>query len=274
VLKRTNTATRSTQSSTRSLPFKELKDIKHNVSMVVYGRSGSGKTTFAATMPKPLLYIDVKDKGTDSIADVKGIKVMQIESFSDFEDTYWYLKNNPKAFKSVVIDTATQLQTMVVREVSSSAKKRAGDWGSMTKQQWGDVAALMKEWLSNYRDLTNLGMDVLFIAQDRTFNLSDEEEANDQMLAPEVGPALSPSVVKTLNADVSVIGNMFIRERKIEKEDKKTGRKVKERRMEYCLGIGPSSIYVRKVRKPRAQVLPDVLVDPEFQDIVDIIRGA
>lgn len=272
-MKTTKSGMRSQQSRVRDLPVKDIGDIRRNTSMVVYGRAGSGKTTFAATMPKPILYIDVKDEGTDSISDVRGIKVMEIETFEDFEETYWWLTQNPKAYKSVVIDTCTQLQTMVVRELSSKNKKRAGDWGTLTKGQWGDVAALLKEWLGNYRDLTKKGMHVLFIAQDRTFNLTDEEEQNSEMIAPEIGPALSPSVVKTLNADVSVIGNTFIRERKIEKEDKKTGRKVKSKVTEYCLGIGPSSLYNRKVRKPKAVKLPDVLVDPQFQDILDVIRG-
>lgn len=264
---------RSSQSK-QGLDVRPLSEVKRRAfSTVVYGPSGSGKTTFAATAPKPLLYIDVKDRGTDSIRDVKKIMLREVNSFEDFEDTYWWLKQNPDEYRSVVIDTCTQLQTMAVREVAKANKRKGdpNDWGTMTKRDWGDVAALMKEWLVNYRDLEDLGINVIFIAQDRTFNMSDEEESNHELLAPEVGPALSPSIAKTLNASVSVIANTFIREREVIKTI--DGKKKKSKKIEYCLGLGPSALYRRKVRKPRSVEMDDVLVNPEFDDIIEIIKG-
>lgn len=256
-----------------SLEFRDIGDIKRATSMCIYGRSGSGKTTFAASAPGPILYIDVKDEGTASIADVKGIKVFEVEEFADFEDVYWYLHENPKKFKTVIIDTVTQLQTMIVNEVGSKNKKRPGDWGSMSQKDWGNVAAKLKEWLGNFRDLTARGMNVIFIAQDRTFNLSEEENENTSMLAPEIGPALSPSVVKALNASVSVLANTFIRENERTVTDKKTGKKRKVKDIEYCLGVGPSALYTRKLRKPKSVELPDVIVDPEWEEVISIMEG-
>lgn len=200
---------------------------------------------------------------------------MEIETFSDIEKPYWWLKKNPKRYKSVVLDTCTQLQTLAVHELMAGRrqdkqakegkrKKRLGDWGSMTKRDWGDVAALMKEWLGNYRDLTQIGLQVIFIAQDRTFNLGDEEDIVDELLAPEIGPALSPSVAKFLNASASAIGNTYIRERHKKGEKRPT--------VEYCLGLAPSSLYIRKVRKPKG-TMPEDLVDPHWDDVVDIIKG-
>jgi hypothetical protein len=244
----------------------------------LYGPSGSGKTTLAATAPKKLLYLDIKDEGTDSIADVKGVDVYDVGEFADFEEAYWWLEKNPDVYKTVVIDTCTQLQTMAVQEVMSGKKRKGkfahkalGDFGTMTRQDWGDVSALLKEWLTNYRDLTELGMNVIFIAQHRTFNMGEDETANDE-LTPEVGPALSPSVAKHLNASVNVIGNTFIRERKVVKE-LKGGKKEKKYVIEYCLGVGPSALYIRKVRKPKSVKLPDVIVDPEWDDIVELKKG-
>lgn len=241
--------------------------------MCIYGRSGSGKTTFAATAPGPILYIDIRDEGTASISDVKNLDVLEVEEFSDIEDAYWWLRKNPKKYKTVILDTVTQLQSMIVQEVAGENKKgkKAGDWGSMTKKDWGDVAAVMKEWLGNYRDLTAIGINVIFIAQDRTFNLSDEEEANDSLLAPEIGPALSPAVAKSLNASVSVLANTFVRE--IEKTKEVNGKKVKRSVIQYCLGVGPSAIYTRKLRKPKSVAVPDVIVDPDWDEVIDIMKG-
>jgi hypothetical protein len=247
--------------------------------VVLYGPSGSGKTTLAASAPKKMLYLDIKDEGTDSIADVKGVDVLEVGEWSDFEDAFWWLQKNSDAYKSVVIDTCTQLQTMAVEELKAGKKrsgkfahKKLGDFGTLTKQDWGDIAGLMKEWLTNYRDLTQLGMNVVFIAQHRTFNMDDDEGSNGE-LAPEVGPALSPSIAKHLNASVNVIGNTFIRERTIVKE-LKGGKKEKTKKIEYCLGVGPSALYIRKVRKPKSVKLPDVIIDPEWDDIVELKQGA
>lgn len=268
-----SSARRSNPGRLSSLPVKKVRDIKRSTSLCVYGRSGSGKTTFAASAPGPILYIDVKDEGTDSISDVKNLDVFEVEEFGDLEDAYWWLKKNPKRYKTVIVDTVTQMQNMLVQEIGSNNKKgkKAGDWGSMTQRDWGDVAALLKEWLGNYRDLTSLGINVIFIAQDRTFNLGDEESANTTLLSPEIGPALSPSVVKFLNASVSVLVNTYIREREIVKEVK--GKKVKSSKIEYCLGVGPSPLYTRKVRKPLSVEVPDVIVDPVWDDIIDLTKG-
>ena len=41
--------------------------LENAISALFYGRSGTGKTTLSATFPKPLLILDIAEKGTDSI---------------------------------------------------------------------------------------------------------------------------------------------------------------------------------------------------------------
>src|SRR5215831_92457 len=66
--------------------------LEHSRSWAIYGRSGTGKTTFAASFPKPLLLLDVQDKGTRSITDVKGIDVAQITHWDQFEQVHDMLR--------------------------------------------------------------------------------------------------------------------------------------------------------------------------------------
>lgn len=253
------------------LGAKPVSRIKRAHSFCFYGRSGTGKTTLFSTFPGKKLLIDVRDEGTDSVSDVKDLDVKEIEDFEDFEDTYWWLKDHPKAYQSICIDTVSMLQTIIVEETHRAKHKkgRAGDWGTMSQKDWGNVAAMLKEWLINYRDLSRLGINVVFLAQDRTFNVDEEE---DNALLPEVGPALSPSVAKTLNAAVSLVGNTFVRSRTITKEVR--GKKIKKQVPEYCLRLGPNPVYTTKVRKPRNVVVPEYLVDPDYDIILDVINGA
>jgi hypothetical protein len=267
-----------------SLPTKKANELASSRSFVFYGQAGTGKTTLAGTFPQPILLCDCRDKGTDSIVDVEELDVMSVETWEDAEQVYWFLKKNPGKYKTVIWDTMSQLQNIAVEAVleeKGKDKSAVGDWGTMTQREWGDVAARMKPFITNMRDLP---MDVIFIAQHRVFNMptDDEDEAKTTMLAPEVGPAMMPSVGKHLNASVSVIGNTFIRvrteERKRMVKNKNPKLKPKEvvdevEHIEYCLRVGPNPVYTTKVRKSREITLPDVIVDPTYKKIMKVLRG-
>ena len=245
--------------------------------MVVYGRSGTGKTTFASSFPQPILFLDVKDEGLASVSPTGEFEYLPVENWDDFEEVFWYLKEEaPKRYKTVVIDTVSQLQEQAMAAATTKrAKKSAvirpkGDWGTMTRRDWGDVAGLMKTWLVNFRDLD---MNVVFIAQDRTFNVDEEGDSVDHVLTPEVGPRLMPSVASVLNAAVSIIGNTFIRIRTVKVKNKKTGKTEKREKPEYCLRIGPNPVYTTKVRKPKDILIPATLVDPTYKSLTEALKG-
>lgn len=251
-----------------------VQHIEQPLKAALYGRSGSGKTTLAASFPGPALLLDVKDRGTDSVSDVKDLRVVEINEWVDFEQAYWYLKSGKAPYKTVIIDTVSQLQEIAIAHVLAEQRKdveNAGNWGTLTKRDWGSVAALLKTWLTNYRDLE---INVVFIAQDRVFNVGEEEvEGADGAILPEVGPRVMPSVAATLNAAVNLVGNTFIRENVERIKDPKTKKTREVRRTEYCLRIGPHTYYMTKVRKPRSITPPAFIVNPTYQRIKELFDG-
>lgn len=250
------------------LPIKPVGSIDRVSSFAIYGRAGSGKTTLASTFPKPLLLLDINDRGTDSISDVKGVDVMEIKTEDDLEDVYYFLKEGKHKYRTVVFDTITELQKIIVNAVGSNKKnKEAGDWGSMTRKQWGEVSGTMNKWISDFRDLP---LETVFIAQERVRG-SGDEEGDDNQITPEVGPAVMPSIATTLNAAVNVVGNCFIRSRRKTKEVR--GKKVVKEEMVYCLRVGPNPVYITKIRKPRKTEAPGYVEDPTFEDIMAIVKG-
>lgn len=278
--KKTTAKTGKARSQTNDLPgAQDIGDDEDDAfATVLYGRSGSGKTTLSSTWPGRKLLLDIRDRGTRSVRDVKDMQKRRIESIEDLDDAYWWLVDNPTAYDTVIVDTVSQLQTLAVKEHAAGKGKKssraAGDWGSMTKRDWGDVAALMKEKLINYRDLIDLGIDVVFIAQDRAFNFDTDEDEEQNEMAPEIGPQLSPSIAKSLNASVDFIGNTFIRSRWVKVGKAEKGKKQhEEEQIDFCLRIGPNSMYVTKSRKPKFQVPPAVIVDPSYDDLMAIIEG-
>jgi hypothetical protein len=206
------------------------------------------------------------------VSDVEGLFVKKVEDIDDFEELYWFVKKNPKKYKTIILDTMTALQHMVVVDIAGEAKKdRAGEWGTMRKQDWGDVARAMRKYITNFRDLAmQHGINIIFIAQERTFN-SGEDADDEGQLAPEVGPALSPATRSHLNAAVAVIGHTFIRVKYFTKEVQ--GKKKEMRRMVYCLRLGPNPVYDTKIRKPKKIAVPDYIEDPSYEDIIEVIEG-
>lgn len=252
--------------------IEDVGKIKKPRRIALYGRAGSGKTTLACTFPKPLL-IDAKDDGTDSVSDVKGLKVLRAENWDDLIDLYWYLEDDENHdFETIIIDTVTMMQDFAIRHVASKKDKKMkgvpGEFGTLTKQDWGEVSSLMKTWIMNFRELP---LNIVFIAQERIFNAGDESDDIDGQIAPEVGPRLMPSVASTLNAAVDLLGNCFIREKVTKKRVK--GKISEDRVTQYCLRIGPHAYYTTKVRKPKSAEIPRFLVDAEYDDIVEVMKG-
>lgn len=253
-----------------------IAEVKYHGSTALYGRSGSGKSTLAASWPKPILYLNIRDNGTDSICDVEDIDVVDIESSDQLREQILWLhaqaERGKLIYKSVILDTMTQLQGMLVEEMGEkkklNGKKRAGDFGTLTKQDWGSIAGDLKAAIM---DIRNLPIESVFIAQERVFNVGDEEDDGIDQLAPEVGTRLMPSVNSDLCASVSIIGNTFIK-LKVTKE-KVGGKTVRHVKKLYCLRLGPNEVYTTKIRKPKGVEAPDYIVDPTFRKIKKIMKG-
>lgn len=254
---------------------KRIKSVSQSpeyIKAIFYGKAGTGKTSLLGTFPA-VLHLDIREKGSPVLKKVKGLKTLEIKEWSDLQDIYWYLRKEDHDFETVGIDTAGNAQMLAVEEVMKKHKKKGnpGDWGTMSQQMWGEVASMCKELFLDFRDLD---MNVVFIAHDRVFKAQEDDDDNGDVvrIAPHIGPALSPAIASTLNAAVNVIGETFIGEKvKIEK-DKKSGKKIEIKSTEYYLRIGPNSSYITKVRKPKEIKLPDVIKDPEYEDLMEFMK--
>lgn len=236
-----------------------------NVKAVIYGRQGTGKTTLASTFPKPLILLDIKENGWVGVKDINGLDIVGIKTWDDFEEAYWYLQENKDGYKTVVIDTASALQDLVLEHIAKKKRVKLregvkyGDFGTLTKRDWGEVSSLLKPFITQFRDLD---MNVVFLAHEKVFNVEEDDSAEG--IDPSVGPKLMQSVASTMNAAVDIIGQTFIREKKIE---------GKPSLMQYCLRVGPHPYYLTKVRKPKDSEVESVLVDCSYVDILELMKG-
>lgn len=244
--------------------FRDLLDLNTPTIITLYGRPGTGKTTISCTLPKPLLLIDVKDKGTDSgkreDLEPGDITVFELETFDEIYDIYDYIEENPDRFKSVVIDHMTALQDFCYNKVMDEEGK-----SRMSQGMYGTAGGYLKEVINLYKGLTDLGITPCFNCQDRME--SGDGEGEDQLL-PEVGPSLMPSVARTLCAASRVIGHTY----QFENVEKLDGAKVR-RNIEFRLRLGPNPYYITKVTRPMGTPCPMFLVDATYKDIMKIVKG-
>lgn len=228
-----------------------------------YGKAGTGKTTVAATFPKPLLHLDIREKGTDSISDLKDVDTLSIEEWDQFEQVYWFLQSKENKYKTVVIDAVSQLQDFALAKALKDNGK--DETAAISMRDFGAAAGRLKTWIINYRDLVDQDINVVFLAHDRT---TDGEEGEDGELTPSVGPRLMPSVASVLTAAVKIIGNTFVKEA----HEKLEGGKIK-RSVVYCMRLGPHAYYTTKVRQPKGSYAPEIIENPDYESMVQVMKG-
>lgn len=244
--------------------IKPVTELSTNLVMLVYGRSGSGKTHFGSTFPRPILFIDTNERGTETIAQEEDIDVVRITEWGEFDELYWGLLNRETAvqYASVVIDQVTNLQDIGMAEVLRKGRKGRDE--TFTQRNWGQLSGMLKQTISDFRDLSD-HYNLLLIAHERIDEPGDEEEEH---IEPNIGARVMPSVGTFLDGAVDAIGCTFIKER-WETEDKEEVRHV-----DYCMRIGPHAFYSTKIRRPvSAGPIPELIVNPTFKKIKDLTSG-
>ena len=267
-------ATGGIASRIQSMGEREIPGMKVNV----YGQSGTGKTRFWSTWPQPTLVILASggdDPGElisiDTPANRKGIDELVIQKLSDINELVEAIKSGElNKYETVVLDHASGLQDIAVKELLGleNSPVQMG-WGTASQQQWGQIGLAMKEAL---RHLLGLKQNVLIIAQQREFNVDNE---SDQLM-PYVASALSPSVVGWLNPAVDYIVQTYKRNKVVTKTKKIAGKEVEQTvqtdEVEYCLRVGPHSMFTTKFRTASEDELPGSLVNPTYDKFVALVK--
>jgi hypothetical protein len=242
---------------------------ENGVKMNVYGRSASGKTTFACTFPKPLLILGAEN-GTRSVYNVKGVDFVLLEKSGDLAELIPHVRESGK-WATVVLDSASSLQDIILKEILGLEELPVQkSWGLASRDQYGQCGIQTKEYL---RGLLGLTCNVVILAQEREFNVENESA----LLMPFVGSSMTPSTVGWFNPLCDYIVQTFLREQIVEKSvkvgDKVMKKQHKTGKVEYCIRTAPDPIYTTKFRVPKGTELPDIIADPDYSKIIELIQG-
>lgn len=213
--------------------IQDVDEVDDPVKILIYARNGVGKTRFAATAPDVLI-IDIHQRGTRSTRG-SGAKVRRISTWEDVGYAYWYLRAAKHGYKTVAIDTITDMQNVCLRYVLGEAEERDPNRESSSpdKRAYGRAGKLMEAQLLAFR---NLPMHVIFLAQERV--ITDDDTGEPLLHTPDL-PNSSRGVAM---GSVGVIGRLYQREVKT----KAKGRT--KSKWETRLLVGPHEEYDTKDR--------------------------
>jgi hypothetical protein len=140
-----------------------VSEVMRSLTMVVYGESKVGKSTFAATAPYPRLMLDVEHghrflpinvKYWDPIREKPPVAdgtwdtcVVVVREYDDVLKAYDWLRSGQHQFKSLIIDSISELQVKLFDKLAGNEQ--------IKMQQWGEVLRHMGGFLRDIRDLTS-----------------------------------------------------------------------------------------------------------------------
>jgi hypothetical protein len=259
----------------RPIGFEEDEGIK----VLVWGESGSGKTTFWSTFPRPILCIVVSGgnksgeaRSIDTAENRKVISAVSLDHTDEAIDLTTYAAQTG-LFKTVVIDHVTGFQDKVLSQITGKPIPEQKTWGTASQQQYGQATSQCKDL---FRGILNLPINVVFVGQERV-NKGVANDEDSESIKPTVGVNLMPQLAGWVNCAVDYIVQTFKRN-KTEKRMIGVGKTQVEqivtlRQIEYCLRTGPDSTYTTKFRVPKGHYLPDTVPDPSYDKLVSIIDG-
>ena len=139
-----------------------MSEVQRSLTVMVYGESKVGKSSFAVTAPYPRLMLDVEGghrflpivvKYWDPLREEPPVAdgtwdtcVVQVRDYDDVIKAYQWLQAGKHQFKSLIIDSISELQVKCMDSIAGSEQ--------MKMQQWGELLRHMGALLRDLRDLT------------------------------------------------------------------------------------------------------------------------
>lgn len=229
------------------------------LSILVHGPAKSGKTTFGETAPAPRLYIDAE--GGTRFTDSRKVYwnpqqeqppaadgtwdtcIVTARDFNAMGLAYQWLASGQHPFKSVIVDSLSEIQQRCVDQIAGV--------GRMEQQLWGDLLRQMSDTVRKLRDLiihpTNPLQVVLLIAMTKA-------DPKGKMI-----PLVQGQLQNTLPYYLDVTGYFFV------EANPETG--VMERK----LLVQPHAMFEAGDRTGR---LDPIIVDPNVTTMLGKIFGA
>lgn len=139
-----------------------MAELTRSLTLLVHGMPKSGKSSIAATTPAPRLFLDIEhgakflnitpvmwDPAREEPPTADGTwdtAIVAVRSYDDVLRAHQWLQSGKHPFRSVVIDSISELQAKVLEQVAGREQ--------IKMQQWGEILRHMAGLMRDLRDLT------------------------------------------------------------------------------------------------------------------------
>lgn len=186
--------------------------INRGIAGIIYADPGVGKTTLSATLPVgDTLIISVESGvgpllGTGHrVIPIKDIMVNNNLNIENVMNTiYRQIRTKEITVGNVVIDNMSELIKCVLHHFTEMRKKEFPEI-----KEHGDTAYKVMEWLNNWRDLTDMGINVVFNAWETQLDIQNSDGTIITKTCPDLGKS------STLRACglVDIVGHLEVFEK-------------------------------------------------------------
>jgi hypothetical protein len=251
-----------------------------SITILVYGRSATGKTWFWGTFPGPILVVvcsgsfkpgELRTLNTPELR--RKISQVVLRESSEMKTILDYVATTQK-YKTVVLDHVSGLEDLVLKELLGLHELPAQKYFGMAKREtYGQVTQMCKEYVRGMLNLPNC--NVVIVGQERNFN-TDMSKAD--MLDPAIGVGVTPSLAGWLQPVCDYVVQTLIRPKVVKMVTDISGEKVTtEQRVpgqvDFAIRTHRHDVIATKFRVPKGHLLPDFITDPSYEKLMAAIRG-
>lgn len=220
---------------------------------VYYGGPGTGKTVFASRSQRFKTFVFDVDDGMNSARafmtknglSTKGVKFWPVRSFADFCRAFDWIDAKQRDWDHCVVDTATELQRILLREVMQQTGHTTAD-----QRDWGNILRMMEDLTVRFR---HMELHVTFLAHQMS-------KADSQDEAEKIRPSFEGAFKEAYAKHFSIIGRMVM----VPQKDKAT----QEVKAVHAVNFGPTTNSHFKDRSCSLNLWEEPDIDAIFEKIL------
>ena len=243
-----------TPGSIGGLRVEKVSQRAPHFNLMIYGRSGVGKTRLAGSaydVPemRRVLYLDIEGGILTLRREFPNVETVRIKTWKQFQAVYDELYAGGHGFQTVILDSLTEIQKFNMDEIMRGLieKNEERDMDVPSLREWGKNLEQCRRFIRAFRDLP---INVIFTALER--------EDKDRMLRPIKLPSLSGKMAGEVAAFLDIVLYYNIKEVTEDGETKQ-------------LRVLQSAATESVIAKDRSGLLPPTMVDPNMEQLYDLI---